>query len=326
MAGLYKRKRFTIITIVYWFLLTYILTALLFFVFSLLKQNSLMAEYRIMQLKKDDPQYVSQVDAIQKQQKAKVAQYVGEGVIFMLLILVGAVFVYRATRRQLQLNHQQQNFMMAVTHELKTPIAIAKLNLETLLKRRLEEAQQQKLIQNTLQEANRLHVLCDNILLASQIDSGHFKVNREVMNLSQLIRLCADNFAQRFPLWNFRQSIIEDVYIKGDTLLMELAINNLIENAVKYSPRQSTITIGLQQNNQEAALTISDEGQGIADEQKQKVFDKFYRDENENTRKTKGTGLGLYLTLHIVKDHKGSIKITDNTPTGSNFIVTLPVA
>ncbi|MFX9696122.1 histidine kinase dimerization/phospho-acceptor domain-containing protein, partial [Acinetobacter baumannii] len=82
---------------------------------------------------------------------------VGEGVTFLALIIIGAVFVFRATRRQLKLSQQQQNFMMAVTHELKTPIAITQLNLETLQKRKLEEDKQQKLISNTLQEARRLN-------------------------------------------------------------------------------------------------------------------------------------------------------------------------
>lgn len=324
MAGLYKRKRFTIITIVYWFLLTYILTALLFFVFSLLKQNRQMAEYKLLQLKKDDPTYIAQVEQIQKQEKTKVAQYVGEGVTFMLLIFVGAVFVYRATRRQIRLNNQQHNFMMAVTHELKTPIAIAKLNLETLIKRKLEEHQQEKLINNTLQEANRLNVLCDNILLASQIDSGHYLLNKEEMNLSELVQETVASFAERFPQWHFDSSIADAVYLKGDSLLIELAINNLVENAIKYSPKQTTITIELAQEKQNAVILIKDEGQGISDIEKRRVFDKFYRTGNENTRKTKGTGLGLYLTLHIIKDHKGSIKITDNNPSGCIFAITLP--
>ncbi|WP_457848411.1 histidine kinase dimerization/phospho-acceptor domain-containing protein, partial [Staphylococcus aureus] len=91
--------------------------------------------------------------AIEEAKKRKTAQYVGEGVTFLALIIIGAVFVFRATRRQLKLSQQQQNFMMAVTHELKTPIAITQLNLETLQKRKLEEDKQQKLISNTLQEA-----------------------------------------------------------------------------------------------------------------------------------------------------------------------------
>lgn len=326
MAGLYKRKRLTIITIVYWFLLTYIITALVFWFFSLMKQNSQMADYRLMQLKKDDFDYVLKEEAIRKQEKTKRAQYIGEGVTFMLLILVGAVFVYRATRRQIRLNNQQQNFMMAVTHELKTPIAIAKLNLETLQKRKLEEAQQEKLIGNTLQETNRLNDLCENILLASQMDAGHYLLNREELNFSELVSESVFDFKSRFPLQLLHEKIEEGLYVKGDGLLLELAINNLIDNAIKYSGKNGAVTITLQKKNNHAVLQVIDEGEGIANAEKKRVFDKFYRAGSESTRQTKGTGLGLYLTKKIVSDHKGTIKVTDNNPSGSNFAITLRIS
>lgn len=323
MTSLYKRKRLTIITIVYWFLLTYIITALIFWFFSLLKQNSQMAEYKTMQLKMDDPDYATKIEIIEKEEKGKIAQYIGEGTTFLLLIFVGAVFVYRATRRQIMLNNQQQNFMMAITHELKTPIAVTKLNLETLLKRKLEEKQQDKLIGNTLQEANRLNILCDNILLASQIDAGHYLLNKEDLNLSELVLESISDFKTRFPLMQIEEQLAESIYIKGDGLLIQLAINNLIENAIKYSGKQKKISIELEKINETARIQVKDEAGGIPDNEKKKVFDKFYRTGNENTRHTKGTGLGLYLTQKIIKDHKGNIKLQDNIPAGCNFVITL---
>ena len=123
MASLYKRKKLTVITIVYWFLLTYIVTALIFWFLSLVRQSTQMSEYKLLQLKKDAPDYNTRVNEIEDEERRKIAQYIGEGSTFLLLILVGAVFVYQATRKQILLNTQQQNFMMAITHELKTPIA-----------------------------------------------------------------------------------------------------------------------------------------------------------------------------------------------------------
>ncbi|MBX3254364.1 MAG: ATP-binding protein [Chitinophagaceae bacterium] len=323
MAGLYKRKRLTIITIVYWFLLTYIIIALLFWFFSLMRQNSQMADYRLLQLKKDDPEYISKVEVIRKQEKGKMAQYIGEGATFMLLILVGAVFVYRATRRQIRLNNQQQNFMMAVTHELKTPIAITKLNLETLQKRKLEEAQQEKLISNTLQETNRLNNLCENILLASRIDAGHYLLDKEDLNFSELVSESIWDFKERFPLQAINEQVEEGIYIKGDGLLLQLAINNLIDNAIKYSGKNKSVTIVLHKKNNNAIVEVKDEGDGIPGIEKKRVFDKFYRSGSERTRQTKGTGLGLFLTKKIIADHKGTIKVTNNIPSGSNFVITL---
>ena len=249
MASLYKRKKLTVITIVYWFLLTYIVTALIFWFLSLVRQSTQMSEYKLLQLKKDTPNYSTRVNEIEDEERRKIAQYIGEGSTFLLLILVGAVFVYQATRRQILLTTQQQNFMMAITHELKTPIAITKLNIETLLKRKLEEPQQEKLLNNALQESNRLNDLCDNILLASQIDAGDYLPDKETINLGELVEESTAYFKTRFPYQLIEENIEENVYIKGDRLLLQLAVNNLIENAIKYSEKQKPVTILLQKNN-----------------------------------------------------------------------------
>lgn len=324
MANLYTRKRFTFITIVYWFLLTYIITALVFWFLSLLRQNEQMTAYKLLQLKKDSPDFEMQRTAIQEEKKRKIAQYVGEGSTFMLLILVGAVFVYRATRRQIQLNAQQQNFMMAITHELKTPIAVAKLNIETLLKRKLDGTQQEKLLLNTLQESNRLNDLCNNILLASRIDAGDFVTDKERIDLGALVSESTAYFKTRFPNQPIEEQIVPNLYIKGDSLLLRLAINNLIENAIKYSGKQQQVTVSLIGKNKKVLLQVADTGKGIPEKEKKKIFEKFYRSGDETTRNTKGTGLGLYLTQKIITDHYGTVAVTDNTPAGSIFAITLP--
>ena len=151
----FKPQRLVLVSWVYWVLLTYMVAALLWWFIALERQNRDITYIRLSELKKDDPAYFANSLQIQEAQKRKTAQYVGEGSTFLALILLGAVFVYRATRRQLRMSQQQQNFMMAITHELKTPIAVAQLNLETLQKRKLDEDTQRKLITNTLQEANR---------------------------------------------------------------------------------------------------------------------------------------------------------------------------
>src|SRR5450755_2049822 len=155
--GILKKKRLEVATIVYWFLLMYIIAALIWWFIALNQQSHQMALYKLVELKADDPAYLQKADAITSEEKRKNAQFIGEGAIFLLVILIGALFVYRAVRRQIKMTQQQQNFMMAITHELKTPIAIAKLNLETLQKHKLDEVQQKKLITNTILETNRLN-------------------------------------------------------------------------------------------------------------------------------------------------------------------------
>src|SRR5476649_1974291 len=208
-----QRKRQAVVTVVYWVLLVYMIAALVYWYTALEKQNQVISAIRMSQLKHDDPDYYNRFLEITDIKKRKTAQYIGEGTAFLALIIVGAVFVYRATRRQLRLTQQHQNFMMAITHELKTPIAITQLNLETLQKRKLDDEKQQKLISNTLQEANRLNTLCTNILFASQLDAGAYQSNNEEINFTDLVEGCVDDFKNRFPQRVIVENISEIIYL-----------------------------------------------------------------------------------------------------------------
>jgi two-component system, OmpR family, sensor histidine kinase CiaH len=318
-----KTKKIRYIFLIYWFLLAYIIAALVWWFVALNRQNNQMSNYKLQELNPNNTGYTQQVNKIEQAQKRKTAQYIGEGLTFFLLIAAGAVFVFRAVRRQLKFSHEQQNFMMALTHELKTPIAVTKLNLETLQKRKLEESQQQRLIQTTIQEANRLNSLCNNMLLSSQIEASGFKISTEEINCSDLVNDCTQDFIIRYPQINIVSTITKDIFMNGDQLLLQMTVNNLIDNAIKYSPKETAITILLSQQKNKIILQVKDEGKGIANEEKKKVFEKFYRSGNEATKGAKGTGLGLYLTQKIVQQHNGNISVTDNIPTGCIFTITL---
>jgi len=211
--------------------------------------------------------------------------------------------------------------MMAITHELKTPIAITKLNLETLLKRKLDETQSQKLLQKSIQETNRLNALCNNILLVSQIEDRRYNITEEAIHLSELVTDAVAEFSSRFPQHTYHAAVAKDIFIKGDKLLLQLAINNLVDNATKYSSKESAITISLTEEAGKIKLSVKDEGKGIADADKKKIFEKFYRVGNKATKEAKGTGLGLYLTKKIAQQHKAQISVMDNLPSGSIFTI-----
>jgi len=316
-----KSPRLRAISFVYWFLLLYMVAALAWWFIALEKQNAVISSIELSELVKTDPAYDSKLRAIETASSRKTTQYIGEGLTFLVLILIGAIYVYRAIRRQLRLSEQQQNFMMAITHELKTPIAVTQLNLETLQKRRLDEEKQQKLITNTLQEANRLNSLCNNILFAAQLDAGRYASAMQAMQLSDLVKTTVDECAARYPARTFNRQIQPEIQIEGDAFLLQLLISNLLENAVKYSPRDKAIEIKLASVHQQVKLEVIDEGPGVADTEKKKIFNKFYRVGNENTRRAQGTGLGLYLCRKICESHSAGIFVTDNAPKGSNFTV-----
>jgi two-component system, OmpR family, sensor histidine kinase CiaH len=249
------------------------------------------------------------------------SKYVGEGIIFFLLILVGAAFVYRSIRRQFNLQQQQQNFMMAITHELKTPISVTRLNLETLQKYNLDPEKQQKIIRNALDETARLNFLTTNILVAAQLENRGFKSSKEELDFCDLYTDCINDFKKRYPDRIFIVEIEPGCDLKGDALLLQMLVNNLLENAVKYSPKEAPVTASLKRFRSGIELKVIDEGPGIRDDEKSKIFSKFYRVGDESTRKTKGTGLGLYICCKIAKAHNGNITVTDNVPHGSIFTV-----
>ncbi len=316
-----RKKKLAVATIAYWFLLLYIIAALIWWFIELQQQSHQMAVYKMVELQAGDPAYLQKLEAVNAEEQRKNAQFIGEGFIFLLVILIGAVFVYRAVRRQLRMAQQQQNFMMAITHELKTPIAVAKLNLETLQKHKLEESKQQKLISATLQETNRLNTLTNNILLSSQLEGGGYKLSKEELDFSSLAGKCITDFHTRFPDRKLNTDIEQDIDITGDALLLQILVNNLLDNAIKYAPGTTAIDLSLKKNAQGIYLKCADQGPGIADTEKKKVFERFYRIGNEQVRKTKGTGLGLYLCKKIAIDHNASIHVADNQPAGSIFTV-----
>lgn len=325
MAGA-TQKKFRLITIIYWLLLSYIVAALIWWFISLEKQSQQITDLHFTELNfqkatLDPGEYTKQYDEIKSESKRNTQKYIAEGITFLILIMIGAFFVYRSVRRQFLMQYQQQNFMMAITHELKTPISVARLNLETLQKYQLDEDKQKKLIRMTLQETARLDTLINNILVSSQLEGGGYISSKEELDFSSLVRDCVKQAKNRYPDKIFSENIDEEIEIAGDPLLLQLMISNLLENAVKYSPKEKPISCKLHKYNNKVILNIVDEGIGIADTEKSKIFEKFYRTGNESTRKTQGTGLGLYLCSKIAKDHNADISVTNNVPTGSNFAV-----
>jgi signal transduction histidine kinase len=319
-------KRFRFITVVYWLLLLYIVAALVWWFVSLEKQNQHITDLRYSELNSQkatlDPQnFDRQLYKIDNDSKRNTEKYIAEGVTFLILILIGAFFVYRSVRKQFRVQQQQQNFMMAITHELKTPISVAMLNLETLQKYQLDAEKQKKLIRMTLQETSRLDTLINNILVSSQLEGGGYVFSKEELDFSSLFKDCIRDAKTRYPERNFIEDIEPEIEIAGDPLLLQLLISNLIENAVKYSPKEKPIICKLNRPGKDVLMNIIDEGIGIADAEKTKIFEKFYRTGNESTRKTQGTGLGLYLCRKIAGDHNADISVTNNIPSGSNFAI-----
>jgi len=319
-----RKRRFALITVVYWFLLSYLVAALAWWYIELKQQNLEMYAFKRDLLRKDMADYDILMDRITDERDRNAAQYAGEGLMFLVLTLLGAVFVYRAARRQIRYDMMQENFLMAVTHELKTPISILRLNLETMLKFPLEEPDRRRMMQQGVAETERLNELCENILLSSRLESASQVIEHRPVDLNTLLQEAADTYAQRMPARRIQIESEGTAMVTADPLLLRLCLHNLIDNAIKYSPAQSTVTLRTDPAPPGFRVTVADEGHGIPDAEKEKIFGRFYRSGTETTRKTKGTGLGLYLSRKIAQAHGGSLRVRDNRPQGSIFVMDLP--
>lgn len=319
------------ISVIYLFVLAYTILALVWWGVLLFMQSEQISRFEKQNLilRTDSVahpvEYQQELARIETTENRRTVMFIGEGIIFLAIILLGGFFVYRSIYKQMKLSQQQQNFMMAVTHELKSPIAAAKLNLETLLKHRLDEEKRVKLLDNTIRETNRLDQLCNNILLASQMETDRYQLFREDLNLSDLIDKWVKEIKGRIATHSIQAHILPDVWLNGDKFMLQIALNNLVENAAKYAPRNTAIDVRLQQTGSQLKLIVTDEGPGVPADERERIFLKFYRIGNENTRKAKGSGLGLFLVRRIVQQHGGTIIVKDNVPAGACFEITWPV-
>ncbi|WP_291908588.1 ATP-binding protein [Chitinophaga sp. CB10] len=317
------------VSFLYFLVLFYTVAALVWWGILLLRQSHQITGFEVQNLAlridslQKPVEYQLEFQRIERDEKMRFIKYLGEGLTFLGILLVGAGFVYRAIWKYMKLSRQQQNFMMAVTHELKSPIAAAKLNLETIRRHAsLDEEKRTRLIDNTIRETNRLDQLCNNILLAAQLETHRYQLFKEPLNVSQLMEADIKEIGGRIGTHHIQASILPGVWMEGDKLMLHIVLSNLVENAAKYAPKNTAILVKLFESNNQLKLQVVDEGPGIPDEEKERVFLKFYRVGNENTRKAKGSGLGLFLTAKIVEQHNGFIQVRDNKPTGACFEIT----
>lgn len=247
----------------------------------------------------------------------------GETAVFLFIFFVGAYYLQKAINQERKLQHQQKNFLLSVTHELKSPLASIKLYLQTILKRELDPAQQKSFITNSLKDIERLDDLVENMLLATKIESNSYTFPKENFNLSELVNSVAGRLqVHTCSSQIIKLSVQQGISLFGDKFALTSVVTNLIENAVKYSPPCAEVNVSLRRSNGQIHFIVADSGIGINDQEKSRIFDKFYRVGSEDTRKTKGTGLGLFIVKQVLDKHQASIKAKNNQPSGSIFEVT----
>jgi K+-sensing histidine kinase KdpD len=252
----------------------------------------------------------------------KIFMIIGEGGVFLLLLFLGIWWIKKNVWQDLTRAQKEKNFLLAVTHELKTPIAAIRLNTQTLKNRKLTEEQSQDLCADIITESNRLETLVNNILLATQFEQNTVLGNWQKTDLSALVEAQIKRFQQLFPERTVNSSIHSNIFLQAEENMLVSLLFNLLENANKYSPVSEPISVLLKGSEHIVLLEISDFGIGIPNEERKSIFEKFHRVGNEETRSQKGTGLGLYIVKEICKAHNAEITISDNSTRGSRFQIT----
>ncbi len=268
----------------------------------------------------NEERLITEINFLHQKKTIQVIMVVGEGTVFLLLLLFGIYKIKQAQDKETALNNQQKNFFLSITHELKTPIAATKLQLQTLQKQKLDESTQQTLIANALAENERLNNLIDNVLLASRLDAGEFIFKPGKQNLSDTITTIVNRYYKKeLMAGELKLNITENIFANVDENAFPSIITNLVDNALKYSPDKKEIILELLNEKNEIVLNVKDNGCGISDQDKEKIFNKFFRVGNEETRNSKGTGLGLYIVNYIANKHNARILVKNNLPKGSIF-------
>lgn len=228
-----------------------------------------------------------------------------------------------------ELEQLKSNFLSLISHDLKTPLARIQGNAELALTSTPKDAgdKQKKSLQAIVQTTEELSNYVETILDLTRIESSKVHLNKTSKDINSVIQevvrsktpLALDKNikieANLEPLFSFR----------FDVKLIQQVIANLVENAIKYSPENSCIRLESREVNSSIQVSIKDEGNGIALDEQEKIFSKFYRINNEASQKEKGTGLGLYLVKYFVELHEGFVTLNSELGKGSNFTVTLPV-
>ncbi|MFN0034080.1 MAG: sensor histidine kinase [Saprospiraceae bacterium] len=317
-------KRLSITTLSH-FVIGYMILAFGWWSFHLWRQNdrAFAREKQLIELRypHTPPEATKEYKTAEKTWHSGHRMVVAEGLFFTLCLVWGLWVIRRSAAREVTLARQRRNFLLSITHELKSPIASLRLVLETMIKRNLSPEQRTPLLANGLKDAGRLQNLVESLLMAARLEDN-WRPLQEPLDFAALAQEVVESLRVRFPDADFRLKMPAQLApVQADRFGLAAIVQNLLENAVKYSPEKTPVELSAEHTGGKFRFRVADQGQGIPHAEKKAVFEKFYRMGNEETRHTTGTGLGLYIVSQVVKAHGGSIRVEDNVPKGTVFTI-----
>ena len=252
----------------------------------------------------------------------------GSGIL-MLFLLLGIIVIYITYRKQAALNLIHQNFISSVTHELRSPLASLQLYLDTLIFRDPEERVRKEFLGRMQEETERLSALIQNILWVSRVQRFKVEYAFDWIPLSERV---AEYLQERRMKHGWRrEDLVEDlepgVSVRCDWENLKIAMGNLIENAIRYSPSGFWLKVSLKRSGGRCRLSFEDRGVGIPKRAQKQIFKMFHRMGREMTRTVKGTGLGLFIVKNVVAAHGGKVFVRSEGKRGqgTTFVLDLPL-
>lgn len=288
------------------------------------RERILQLEYdRVYGVKDFDISTLSDLSDIRAETTSFYYMIHGEAVVFAIALILGIFYLYRLYKKEISVASLQKNFLLSITHELNSPLTSIKLVFETLKRRVLNKEQVDQLSNNGLQETIRLESLVDKLLFGAKLESS-YSFHMESTDMNKFLDHIISRYQKQFTQYTFNLESDTSLTREIDKEAITIMINNLIENAIKYSPIQTNINVRLSEKNGKALISVNDEGVGVDKKDMPFIFDQFYRSGSEETRTTKGTGIGLYISQQIAKAHnsKLNVKVGPNGK-GSEFYLEL---
>jgi len=252
------------------------------------------------------------------------------GIIFFGLLIAGLVVNTTFLVREIRRNEQQDSFLNAVTHELKTPIASIRLYLETLASRNLDDAKRREFYRIMLDDTDRLLGTVEQVLKAGEVRHASERKNWQEVQFSSIVREVLDLARLR---QNLSPEILslgltppQEILVLGNPEELRTAVFNLLDNAIKYSGDKKSIVVDLLTPNIDTVLLrVQDRGIGIPRNEVKRIFKRFYRASNSKGEKVKGTGLGLFIVRSIARRYGGdAFAESEGEGRGSTFTIRLP--
>jgi signal transduction histidine kinase len=266
---------------------------------------------------------------LQERRKRRLRMFVSEGSFFLLVVSLGVFIIFHALRREVALKKQQSNFVSAVTHELKSPLAAIRLFAETLEIREFDAEKRRQYLRAIQKDVDRLEMLVVNLLTVARLESGQVKLHPQRTDLARDV---AENLEGMRELLAERGVRLDlelcegEVPVESDGLALQTILRNLVDNAAKYGGEGSTVHVKVAREGGRALLEVRDEGIGFASSEKERIFQKFYRVGDEMVRRVEGSGLGLYLVRALVRRGGGEVTAESEGPDrGSTFRVSFPL-